>query len=78
MRVGATDFRTEQPGSIIVIDNTASGLVKETRGSSTASSNRTCFDGRSGKNKCNNGTPESVGRVCTSARPICYKSGQGK
>ena len=78
MRAGATGSKTEQPESTIATDNTASSLVKKTRDSLIADSNRTCSDGRSGKNECNNSTPESVGSVCTSARPICYESRQGK
>jgi len=50
----------------------ASSLAKETKVASTVGSNRTCSNGRYGKNKCNNGeTPIARGRV-SSKEPICY------
>jgi len=44
---------------------TISDINKETRGPSTADSNRTCSDRRSGKNKCGNGTSKQADRVGT-------------
>jgi len=49
-------------------------LAKEIRDFIIAGLNRASSNGRSGKNKYENGTSESVGRVYTSVRPICYES----
>jgi len=54
---------------------TASGLAKKAEVVSTAGSNRTCSNGRSGKDKCGDGeTPTARCRV-SSKEPICYGCG---
>jgi len=50
----------------------ASGLAKKAGNASTASSYRTCSNGRSRENKCSNGkTPTARGRVSLK-EPICH------
>jgi len=49
-----------------------SGLAKKTEVASTVDSSRTCFDGRCGENKCDDGeTPTARGRVFLK-EPIYY------
>jgi len=39
----------------------------------TVDTGRTCSNGRSEENKHSHSKPESVGRVCASVQPICYR-----
>jgi len=56
---------------------TVSSLTKKARGSLTVDLCRACSDKRSKKDKCSNGTPESMGRVRT-MQSIHHRSGQEK
>ena len=52
----------------------ASDLAKEAGVASTAGPNRTCSNGRSGKDKCGDSNLSTEGRV-SSKEPICYGHG---
>jgi len=54
---------------------TTPSLAEETGGLSTESTNRVCSNGRSRKNKCNDDTPKSAGKICALMRPICHRDG---
>ena len=73
IEIGASGFKVEQLESIIAIVITASSLVEETRSFLIADTSRTCSNGGGGKNKCNNSTPKSVGRVCVLEGSIYHR-----
>jgi len=74
MRQQSSSSKAKPARGTTAINAIVSGLAKEIRSSSTVDTNRVCSNRGSRKNKCSNGTPESVGKVCT-MQPICYGSG---
>ena len=64
MRVGATGSKIEQSRSTTVTIAIVSYLAQKARGSTTGT-DRAYSNRESGEDKCSDGMPKSMGRVCT-------------